>query len=150
MITISAFPGTGKSFAAKSPKLLAVRFIDLDSTPFSKLKNGEQNPEFPSNYIKDIKSCRAGLFISSHKIVRDALIKEFYPFFLLYPDISLKDEYLSRYKNRGSDQKFIDLLDKSWESWITEIEEEKSECITKVRMRAGEFVLDLMDDIFKR
>lgn len=114
-MVISAFPGTGKSYATK--KLDNV--VDSDSSKFDKVN-------FPANYIEyikdEIEQKTSVIFVSTHQEVRDALVKADIPFILIYPDISLKEEYLRRYKKRKSPQSFINLLDEKWDDWITSCE----------------------------
>lgn len=123
---ISAFPGLGKSYYfRKNPG----ESIDSDSSNFSwiKDKNGEntktRNPEFPSNYIEHIKE-NVGkyrfIFVSSHKEVREALKKECINFYLVYPGMTRKEEFLKRYLERGSPESFINLIDDNWDKWIKE------------------------------
>jgi hypothetical protein len=131
-IVLSAFPGTGKSYfcntdVAYMPQNFA---IDSDSSKFSwVVTNGikERNPEFPSNYIKHIKEGigkHKFIFVSSHKEVRDALVKEDIDFTLVYPDRLLKEEYIDRYKKRGNDDNFITLVEKNWDMWLDELEKQ--------------------------
>ena len=115
---ISAFPGTGKShFYKNSDK----KVLDSDSSKFSWIENGVRNPDFPTNYIEHIKKnigTADYILVSSHKEVRDALVEAGIFFTLIFPTESLKEEYVQRYKNRGSDQKFIELVEANWKQWI--------------------------------
>lgn len=77
---------------------------------------------------------------SSHDVVRNALIKNEMPFTLVYPALSLKAEYLKRYKERGSPQGFIDLLDKNWDKWVGECAALDNKYVTKVELKAGEYI----------
>ncbi len=125
-VLCAAFPGTGKSWyvdkgegSGYMPQGFAT---DSDSSKFDK-------SEFPQNYIKHIKDKisqgYARIFISSHKEVRDALVAEGLEFTLVYPDISLKEEYLIRYKERGNSSLFIEMMDKNWERFIEECQNQK-------------------------
>jgi len=124
---ISAFPGTGKSYYhIKYPGIT----LDSDSSNFSWVKdeNGnntkERNPEFPQNYINHIKENIGKykyIFVSSHKEVRDALLDNCLFFYVVYPNERRKDEFLERYRSRGNDEKFIQLISDNWEKWIREI-----------------------------
>lgn len=124
---ISAFPGTGKSYYhSKHPDIT----LDSDSSNFSWIKdeNGvntaERNPDFPQNYINHIKENIGKykyIFVSSHKQVRDALLDNCIFFYLVYPDERRKEEFLERYRNRGNDEKFIQLISDNWEKWIREM-----------------------------
>ena len=122
-LIMSAFPGTGKSEYLRQgegsgymPQGFA---CDSDSSNFDK-------SEFPSNYIEHIKSKiddgYARIFVSSHKEVREALLKNEIEFTLVYPDRELKEEYLRRYKERGSSESFINLISNNWDLWLTELE----------------------------
>lgn len=137
---IFAFPGTGKSFYHKNHPDTT---LDSDSSQFSwwyddkgnKVldENGNQirNPYFPSNYIKHIKSNIGKyeyIFVSSHKKVREALVDNCLLFYLIYPDYNDKELYIERYKQRGSPESFIELINNKWEDWIYELEDQ-GDCI---------------------
>ena len=133
---ICGFPGVGKSTLFKELKDSKYKVLDSDSSTFDK-------KDFPANYIAHIKEkTKEGYTIlaSSHKEVRDALINEEMMFTLVYPDKSLKDEYLARYKERGSPQSFIDLLDENWDTWIGQCDDIDNKYVTKVKLGKGEFV----------
>jgi hypothetical protein len=130
---ISAFPGTGKSFYFKNTDK---KVLDSDSSGFDKAG-------FPANYIEHIKKNIGKvdmIFISSHKEVRDALVDAKLKYTLVYPDESLKDEYLSRYKERGNKEGFIKLLDVNWEEWLTDVANQKG--CKHVVLKSGEFLSD--------
>lgn len=135
-IIISGFPATGKSYfndvdADYHPENFS---CDSDSSTFCK-------SDFPSNYIESIKS-KIGIykyvFISSHKEVRDALVYAGIPFTLVYPSIGLKDEYLLRLKNRGSNADFIKLIDSNWDNWLTELINQRN--CKHIVLGAGEYM----------
>ena len=133
-ILISAFPGTGKSHLFRTSKK---KVLDSDSSTFDK-------KDFPRNYIEHIKNNIGKvdiILISSHKDVRDALVKEGLFFYLVFPNINLKEEYLNRYKERGSPEKFIELISNNWESWIKELQEQRN-CV-HYELQSGEFISDL-------
>ena len=124
---IAAFPGCGKSQCAKNhPEL---KILDSDSSKFSWINinlEKKRNFDFPNNYIKHIKNCIGKydiIFVSTHKVVREALEKENIPYILVCPKLSDKQEYLERYKNRGDSDSFIKTMDEPWEEWLNEIHE---------------------------
>jgi hypothetical protein len=134
----SAFPGVGKTtyFNTTSKNVL-----DSDSSKFDK-KN------FPSNYIDHIKKNIENesvdkILISSHKDVRDALVKEGINFVLVYPDSSIKDEYIQRYKDRGNNDSFVKLLENNWDNWMEEMDNQKG-CY-RVKLNAGQYLADVID-----
>lgn len=131
---ISAFPGTGKSHFYNENSETT---LDSDSSEFSWVKDEDgnntkvRNPEFPQNYIKHIKENigkKEFIFVSSHKEVRDALKDSCIFFYLIYPEIERKDEFVKRYIDRGSPSAFVDLLSNKWDEWITECENEIHGC----------------------
>lgn len=132
-IIISAFPGMGKSYTANH--LSQYKMFDLESSNYSWIEIDNKkirNPVFPQNYIKTIKNLIFQnlyqiIFISSHKIVRQQLQKNKIQYYFIYPDISLKEEYIKRFKQRGNNQNFIEQLKKNWELWINQIQNEKSD-----------------------
>ena len=68
---------------------------------------------------------------------------------LIYPNIGLKDEYLERYKQRGSTQGFIDLIAKNWELWINEIIElENNDYITKFELKSNEYLSEFPKEVY--
>ena len=142
-VVISGFPGTGKShFVNYDSDYMPDGFaIDSDSSKFDK-------KEFPENYIEHIKKGIGKykiIFVSSHKEVRDALVENKIPFTLVYPNKTLKIEYIKRYIQRGSSDAFIDLLYSNWDNWIKELENQKK-CTHKV-LNTGEYMSNI--NLFK-
>lgn len=135
---IAGFPGVGKSWLKNKDKL--GNFIsDSDSSKFSK-------EDFPQNYINHIKSL-AGvkliILVSTHKDVLDNLEKEGINYILVYPKRELKDEYLERYKQRGSPQAFIDLLNNKWDSFMDDLENANPK--KRIILGKGEFLKDKLN-----
>lgn len=136
---ISAFPGTGKSTYHKNHPDTT---LDSDSSNFSWIVvNGEKvrNPEFPTNYIEHIKSNIGKyefIFVSSHKEVREALKNNCLFFYLIYPSERHKGIYIKRYKERGNQESFIEILDKNWDNWIRECHFETYGC-SNIQMYGG-------------
>lgn len=109
------------------------KILDSDSSLFSWVydENGNKtdvrNPEFPQNYINHIKEhlpTEEIIFVSSHKVVRDALKAENIPYVLIYPDRTMKKEWLRRFKERGNDEAFIQFQDEHWDEFINDMENE--------------------------
>ena len=120
-IIYSAFPGTGKSFYYNKYLVHSDRIIlDSDSSKFDKSKF----PENYMNHIKDNINKAHIMFVSSHEEVRNALVANALSFTLIYPHISLKDEYIERYKDRGNSSLFIKLMNENWERWILGCQEQ--------------------------
>jgi hypothetical protein len=132
-LIISGFPGTGKSVLTNS---FPDKISDSDSSKFNK-------NDFPNNYIQhinDIKNKFEIIFVSSHDIVRDALVNNNIPFILVYPDKELKQEYIQRYIKRGNDERFINLVKDNWDSWIDGLDSQEG-CY-KIKLKSNEFIKD--------
>jgi hypothetical protein len=106
------------------------KILDSDSSLFSWIydengnKTNERNPDFPNNYIRHIKKHMETddiIFVSSHKVVRDALKENDIPYILIYPSINMKDEWIRRFKERGNDKSFIEFQKDHWDEFITDM-----------------------------
>ena len=148
-LVISAFPCTGKSWCCEHPGVM--RMADSDSSKFSWSEPGVRNPEFPDNYMANLISLMAEgtdvIFISSHKVVRDALRRLQIPAVLVYPERLCKGEYLERARERGSDAMFLDVLDGNWNAWIDEMNRETG--FEKIVLCQGEHLEDALRRIIK-
>lgn len=143
-LIISAYPGCGKSYTTNylkehRPDLIV---LDSDSSYFSWIwesgvKTDKRNPEFPNNYIQHIKdnmNTANIIFVSSHKNVREALKDAGIRFMLVYPDKSMKEEFMQRYKNRGSSEEFIKFQSDNWDKFIDECENEDNMKVDKFKL----------------
>lgn len=147
-LVIAGFPGTGKSYFFRNTDF---NVLDSDSSEFSWVKdeNGnntkERNPLFPSNYMEHIKENIGKadiIFISTHDVVRGALKEAEIKYILVYPESGLKEEYLDRYRNRGSVEGFVNLMDKQWDTFLDEIHKEAFP--TKVELISGQTMVDVV------
>lgn len=130
---ISAFPGTGKTYCYNKYKNTDIKILDSDSSEFSWIKDKdgnntkERNPKFPNNYIEHIKENIGKvdiIFVSSHDIVRKALKDNDINYILVYPCVHYKDIYIDRYIKRGNNENFINFIDKNFEKFINEMDNE--------------------------
>jgi len=137
---ISGFPGVGKSYACT---FNFFKCLDSDSSNFSWESEGVRHPDFPENYMKHIKENQGKawtIMVSSHKVVREALEAHGIEYTLVYPDKSLKAEYLDRYRKRGNDEKFIKFIGDHWDVFIDEIEQDIFP--KKIKLGSGEYLGD--------
>lgn len=128
---LSAFPACGKSYCFNNLNGEDFKILDSDSSDFSWIKDErgqnttERNPEFPNNYIRHIKENIGKadiIFVSSHEVVRDALLRNNISFTLIYPHKQCKEEWLERFKNRGNDEKFINFISSNWDKFIEDMD----------------------------
>lgn len=134
---ISAFPGCGKSHLFKNKGTRAI--LDSDSSKFNK-------DYFPENYMQHIKNNMGKadiICISSHDVVREALLENKLPFTLIYPDRSIKKEYIQRYKDRGNEESFVKLLENNWEEWMDGMENQKG--CDHIKLQKGQYLSDVIE-----
>lgn len=111
---ISGFPGIGKTrYAQCHPGIVR----DLDS------KQHRWSRGFPESYIAQILAHAAitkdgEILVSTHEEVLDALTANGLEFTLVFPALTLKEEYLERYRQRGDAPQLLDALSKNWSRYI--------------------------------
>ncbi len=136
----SGFPGIGKSSVFRDAK--GYRVADSDSSTFPK------GDAFPANYMAHIQATRPNvdiLLVSSHDVVRDTMEEYGIPFFLVYPTLDQKQDYLQRYRDRGSPDAFIELMTANWEKFITGCQNQDG-CIHVV-LHKDQFLSDVIFDL---
>lgn len=155
---IAAFPACGKTYYFDNREEDNI-VLDSDSSKFSWVytdngNNGwwkERNPEFPKNYIKHIKENIGKvdyIFVSTHEVVREALNEANINFTLVFPEQTLKSEWIGRCFLRGSDEKFCQLIADQWDEWMRQMEEEVIINGRKYyRLKHGEYLSDAMKHI---
>lgn len=149
-IVISGFPGIGKSYITKNKMGIDLSMADSDSSLYSWIyedgkKTETRNPEFPKNYIDHIlELIKDGvdiIFVSSHKNVREAMTEAGIEYITVYPDKSLKYEYIERFKARGNDNEFIKFINDNWDRFIDDIEESEE---YPIKLNSGTYLSSLV------
>ena len=128
----SVFPVSGKTYAAKKLTEEGYKVLDLDSSKyshnyynFSAYDCKVKNPSFPQNYIKAITDAIGEydfIFISTHREVREELEKNNIRYSLVYPNYSMKNEWIGRCYLRGDTKEFCDKLANNWDQWNKELD----------------------------
>lgn len=158
-IVISGFPGCGKSHCniyGVTVDGIELTCSDSDSSKFGWIIDAEgkkvRNPNFIEEYINHIKEKMQEVdivFVSTHIEVRKALAQEGIEHFLVYPDKSRKEEFLEKYRNRGSDDAFVEMLTECWEEWIDDIEKTDNSSIL-VKLEAPNMMDTVIKNIVRR
>lgn len=141
---VAGFPGVGKTTFATQAADRGILVSDSDSSKFS--KDG-----FPQNYFSHIAGCLLSgqlVMCSTHATVVQNLGKHFSAtrWALVYPDRSLKEEYLQRYRNRGSPEAFVTLLDTKWDSFVDDLEGVQNPTV-RIILQSGEFLANRIKEI---
>ena len=147
-IIISGFPGIGKSFLVK--RNWNYFLLDSDSSNFSweDIDKKIRHKEWPENYINHIKKNINKvdiILVSSHDVVRESLVNNGIMFNLIYPDLSIKEEYIQRFIDRGSNESFVNLLQSNYELWINELMNQKN-CEHFI-LQSGQYLSDVIDKL---
>lgn len=139
---ISGFPGVGKS------TLSHPEYKDLDSSLFDR-------QSFPTNYIQAIHdqlftlddmyvgiSCHVDLL----RKLTEYADNEWYgaDLVIVYPKYELKEEYLQRYRDRGSPEGFVKLMDEKWDAFSQDIRSHIGPNVYHIELEAGQFLSDVI------
>lgn len=135
---ICGFPGIGKSTVVQNDSTV----IDLDSAAYSR------NQTFPLNYLQAIiqaeKDGYEYILISTHESVRKMLQTVGMKYTNVYPTVDLGEEYIERYRERGSPEGFILYLEENWDDFIFELQYDESDYI---ELEPGQFLSDVLKNI---
>lgn len=137
------------------------KIIDCDSSLFSWIydengnKTNVRNPDFPNNYIQYIKEhleIDDIIFISTHKVVRDALRENGIAYTLVYPQKDMLHEFTRRYKDRGDTEEFINHITDKWDEFIDEMDQETfpKKIVLHPSVWYDSITIALIDDIMGR
>ena len=126
-IVVWAFYGSGKSAVADGNSIVDLdsvqyRFKNVGNDPHDLKpdvisKNGffERDSEYPDNYIRAIQKSDADVVLVNCEL---PVLEKLENVVLFYPNQSLKQEFLERYKNRGDNLSFIYMIEQDYEGMI--------------------------------
>lgn len=138
-IIVLAFTGTGKTTYCEQNS----DCIDIDASTIPK------RPFFALNYYIEIKKALNKkykyIFISTHKEIRNLLKLLKINYIIIYPEISLKDEYYNRFINRGNSTRYANLIAENWDTWINEMEKEKN--VNKYVLKSNMYISDIINKL---
>lgn len=105
---VCGFAGVGKSTAALSMPGV----VDLESTPFDK------DWERYSKVAQHMAANGYTVLLSCHRELREQLTRDGASYLLAMPPRDARDEYLSRYVDRGNAAEFVTLLKTNWDAFL--------------------------------
>ena len=83
------------------------------------------------------------IFVSTHENVREALNEAGIDFYIVFPNISLKEEWVGRCFLRGSGETFCKLIANNWNDWIVQLNQELNNHKGYV-LQHGEYLSDAL------
>lgn len=89
-------------------------------------------------------------FVSSHDVVRQAMVDAGLSFVLVYPALECKDEYIRRYIERAGtgglmnedETPFANLMAKNWDNWVGQCMAQRG-CL-RIQLAPGQFLADVI------
>lgn len=116
--------------------------LDSDPLSFSHINKSDLLKFYRSHILKYSKFEGIQL-LPSHSYIRDILKEENLKYELIYPDISLKDEYIDRYIHRKSSELFISKMKYNWDSYILSCENDAT-ANNKIILQSNQFLSDIL------
>lgn len=152
---VSAFAGVGKTTLAQMYKEDVIdlesgnfKWLENDGTEESKGNRKIQNPKYPINYLEAIKKANSQykvVLISQHDVIRKCLDAVKLDYVVVYPEMSMKEEFIERYKARGNNEGFINLITSKWESWISNLNLIHNH--KKIILGKGQYLSDFVEEL---
>ena len=145
-IIVSCFAGVGKNYAINYYRSMGYKVdsIEKERNFYDKYKN----PEI--DFVKDIKNrshyCDI-LFIPYYLAMESRHIKGKVSYHLIYPDISLKSEYIKRFSELGFTDDQIKYLSSNFKNMIDDCDRCKIPTDMKHKLSSGEYCTDIIDNL---
>lgn len=152
---ISAFPGTGKTYASKKFKDIA---LDLESSAYQwsdydfehveqcKGKTTEKKLLWPINYFDDILSSNVKfpfVFISSNHVILDMLSAHNINFITVTPNIYDKKAYFDCYFKRGNPEEFVNKISCNFEIFVKSLDNNEN-ALCHVKLGHDKHISDII------
>lgn len=134
-IVIAGFPGIGKSHLKS---IGGDKVIDINISEFNK----EEFPENCVDYIQSILGEKEIIIVPAHRDILIEMERVGINYILIYPDRSLKSEYLERYKGN----KFADSLSKKWDSFMNNVDSANPN--KRIILKSGEYIKDKLNLLY--
>jgi hypothetical protein len=156
-IIISAWICSGKTYLTKNHKEIIelpsgdYKYILTDEQKAVKNKEAlkstkrEMNPEWPINYydaiIQESKSNNHDIILIAPCMPFEEMRAYGIEFSLAYPDPSCKEEYMSRARNRGANEEFVERVANSIQTDFEDFLKQPNE---KIILKPGEYLEDTL------
>lgn len=161
---IITFPGVGASYYQKQHQDNSKIIIISQKHGLDDVKRSyghydyifvyfEQVPKFKPSDLENIWSLRTVEEITTLDVFKNVIENETFfddkDVFVVYPDKSLKLDYIEKYRDRGDDQNFVTFVGFHWDEWITSIEKSYGEDVILYKLKKDETLTDAIEMIEK-
>lgn len=134
---IVGFPGIGKSYVSKDTTG-AYTWLNIHDEPgYAK---GAEDSFFDGVLL--LAQEPGVLLLPAHRMVGNFLISQNLAFTSVFPKRGLKDDYLRRYRERGSSEGFVKLVDERWDPFVDNMWYSNGRC-NHVELEEGQFLKDV-------
>jgi len=134
---IVGFPGIGKSFISRD---LSDQYSWLNIHDEPGYTKGAED-SFLSGVL--LLAQKPGvLLLPAHRMVGEFLVSQNLVFTSVFPKRGLKEEYLRRYRERGSPEGLVELVGKRWDLFVDNMWYPKGRC-NHVELEEGQFLKDV-------
>lgn len=138
---IVGFPGIGKSYISKDTTG-AYSWLNIHDEPgYAK---GAEESFFTGVLL--LAQQPGVLLLPAHRMVGNFLISQNLTFTSVFPKRCLKNDYLKRYRERGSSVEFVELVEKRWDPFVDNMRYSHGRC-NHVELDEGQFLKDVFGEI---
>ena len=105
--------------------------------------NGYQTPEEILKDILELQTQYDFVLIDNSDLIRDILLINNINYYLIYPDIKLKEKYINNFKLLNYDESYIQDISDNWEKELNDISQELFPY--KIELKEDMYLLDILD-----
>ena len=142
-IIISSFIGCGREYLKNTYGDKIKIFDAIEEVPLTDI-DGKTNGDLIEGYVNkvmDIIDDNDIVFIATSKEVREAFTEKNIDYDLFYPSKERRGEFIENQVRKRTNSKIIQSLDRNFDKWIDEIDNDESEnCYKHKLANRGEFI----------
>jgi len=138
---IVGFPGVGKSFVSREQSSQYSWLNIYDEPGYAK---GDEK-RFLAGVLK-LAQEPGVLLLPSHRMTGEFLISNDLVFTSVFPKRGLKEDYIRRYRERGSSEAFVELVSKNWDPFVDAMWYQHGKC-NHIELDEGQYLKDVFAGI---
>lgn len=142
-IIISSFIGCGREYLKNTYGDKIKIFDAITEIPLTDV-DGKTNGELIEGYVNEVMDAVDDndiVFIDSSKQIRESFNNKNVDYDLFYPSKERRGEFIENQVRKRTNPKNIQVLDRNFEKWVEEIDNDESEnCYKHKLINKGEFI----------